>query len=290
MLNYILGGCCCIWCVLTGYAQPKRTMDVYLIGGQSNATGQGIFKNIPPDFFTDTAVHFFYGNGLQGVGKPMQWGPLSQASETNDKFGVELSLGTTLQQYYPNRQIGLIKYAFSGSNLYSQWAPGSHKADTNNYGAEFKKFVLTVDAALAQLKAKGIKPRLRGMVWIQGEADAREIAGSTNAEAYGKNLNHFIQRVREQWQVPNLPFLYAYVIPVPQQRFTGREEVRRGQQQVDRKSGNSLSVKNAFAIPTDDLQLRADDINTPFPDDKVHFGTLGVWELGKRFAKQLKRK
>ena len=288
MAKYFLGLCSCLMVVFLGWAQPKRVMDVYLIGGQSNATGQGIFKNIPPDFFIDTAVRFFYGNGLQGTGKPMQWGPLCQASETNDKFGVELSMGTKLHEYYPKRQIGLIKYALSGSNLYSQWAPGSHTADTINYGAEFKKFVQTVDAALEQLKAKGIRPRLKGMVWIQGEADARDIAGGTHAEAYGKNLKHFIQRVREQWKVPDLPFLYAYVIPVPLQRFTGREEVRRGQQQVDQQSGHPLSVKNAFAIATDDLQLRADDKNTPFPDDKVHFGTLGVWELGKRFAQKLK--
>ena len=52
----------------------KKPIDLYLIGGQSNATGQGYMANIPEDFTIDTTVLFFYSEGLGGGGKSMQWG------------------------------------------------------------------------------------------------------------------------------------------------------------------------------------------------------------------------
>jgi hypothetical protein len=91
-------------------AQTKP-IDVYLIGGQSNATGQGYMVNIPEDFSINTAVLFFYSDGLGGGGVSMQWGPLCQASESPDKFGVELSMGSALKKQYPDHAIALIKHA-----------------------------------------------------------------------------------------------------------------------------------------------------------------------------------
>ena len=40
-------------------------------------------------------------------------------------------------------------------------------------------------------------------------------------------------------------------------------------------------------IETDDLPLRCDEPNSPYPDDKVHFNTFGILELGKRFAEKI---
>ena len=74
---------------------------------------------------------------------------------------------------------------------------------------------------------------------------------------------------------------------VPLERFTGREEVREAQKNVDRESGHKLAVKGAFVIETDDLPLRCDEPDSPYPNDKVHFNTFGILELGKRFANKI---
>jgi lysophospholipase L1-like esterase len=74
------------------------------------------------------------------------------------------------------------------------------------------------------------------------------------------------------------------VIPVPLPRFTGREEVRQAQHDIDQHSGHSLALKGAFVVETDDLPLRCDEPNSPLPDDKVHFNTKGMLELGRRYA------
>ncbi len=269
------------------YSQKKKEIDVYLIGGQSNATGQGYMKNIPPDFEIDKSVKFFYSQYLGGGGNAMEWGPLCQASETPDKFGVELSMGTTLKQLSPDREIVLIKHALSGSNLYEQWNPGKNKNDTANFGPEFRKFIHTVETGIRELEALGYKPKIKAMVWQQGEADARDIAGIENNRNYGENLNHFIKRIRKQLNAPKMLFVYGYVIPVPLERFTGREEVREAQRNVDQNSGHKLAVKGAFVVETDDLPLRCDEPNSPYPNDKIHFNTFGILELGKRFANKI---
>ncbi len=278
-----------VFSVLVSCSQENKQIDVYLIGGQSNATGQGYMKNIPPDFEIDKSVHFFYSSELGGGGKAMEWGPLCQASETPDKFGVELSLGTKLKHLKPEREIALIKHGLSGSNLYYQWAPGKHKNDTESFGPEFKKFIYTVEVGLKELEAKGFDPRIKAMIWIQGEADARDIAGLENSRNYGTNLNHFIKRVREQLNVPKMLFVYAYVIPIPLDRFTGREEVREAQRNVDQNSGHNLALDRAFVVETDDLPLRFDEPNSPYPDDKVHFNTFGLLKLGERFANKINK-
>lgn len=265
----------------------KKPIDVYLIGGQSNATGQGYMVNIPEDFTIDTAVMFFYSDGLGGGGVAMQWGPLCQASETLDKFGVELSMGSVLKNQYPNHDIALIKHALSGSNLYSQWNPGNNNNDELNFGPEYREFIQTVEEAINGLRACSYEPTIRGMVWQQGEGDARDIAGIENSNNYGENLRHFILRVREQFNSPDMLFVYGYVIPVPLERFTGREEVRTSQKNVDQGSGHPMAVKGAFVVETDDLPLRCDEPNSPYPNDSVHFNTYGIIELGNRFARKI---
>lgn len=269
------------------HSQKKKEIDVYLIGGQSNATGQGYMKNIPPGFEIDKSVKFFYSQYLGGGGTAMEWGPLCQASETPDKFGVELSMGTILKQLYPDKEIALIKHAWSGSNLYAQWNPGKNKKDTTNVGSEFRKFIHTVETGLKELEAKGYKPKIKAMVWQQGEADARDIAGKENNKNYGENLNHFIKRIRKQLNVSKMLFVYGYVNAVPLERFTGREEVREAQKKLDQNSGHKLAVKGAFVVETDDLPLRCDEPDSPYPDDKIHFNTFGILELGKRFANKI---
>jgi len=278
-----------IFAVLISYSQKKKEIDIYLIGGQSNATGQGYMKNIPNEFEIDKSVLFFYSRHLGGGGTAMEWGPLCQASETPDKFGVELSMGTRLKQLYPDRKIALIKHALSGSNLYEQWTPGKNINDTENFGPEYIKFIQTVEAGLKELEVQGYEPKIKAMVWQQGEADARDIAGMDNSRNYGENLNHFIKRIRKQLNAPKMLFVYGFVIPVPLERFTGREEVLEAQKNIDQNSGHILALKGAFVVETDELPLRCDEPDSPYPDDKVHFNTFGILELGERFANKINK-
>lgn len=265
----------------------KKAIDVILMGGQSNASGQGYLKNIPGSFQADSTVLFFYSKWLKGQGAAEKWIPLSNASGSSDRFGAELSLGTELHQLNPDRKVAIIKHSLSGSNLYKQWNPGLNSTDLPNQGEEYRKFVQTVELGLKRLKEKGYEPTIRAMTWQQGEADARDIAGMEHSRNYGQNLHHFIHQVREQFNTPDMLFVYGYVIPIAQPRFTGRQEVRQAQFNISQHSGHELSVKGAILVQSDDLPMRCVEANVNYPTDKVHFNTEGNLELGKRYAEAI---
>lgn len=273
---------------LSAQGNSSQIIDVFLIGGQSNATGQGYVRNIPKSFEVDTTVMFYYSRYLNGGKGGDCWRPLCQASESKDKFGVELSLGTCLHKQYPNRNIALIKHALSGSNLYEQWNPGNRAGEAQ--GEEYAKFIRTVKEGLDKLKKEGYTPKLRAMVWQQGEADARDIAGMDKSRLYGKNLNNFIQQVRIDLDTEDLLFVYGSVMPMAASRFTGRDLVRDAQKEVAEGAGSSLSLPSAIWINADDLQMRRSDYMTPMPEDDVHLGTYGILELGRRFSQVIIRK
>ena len=251
-------------------AAAQRTVDVVLIGGQSNSTGQGVVANLPSRFAPDTAVRIFHSSYLKSGRAPRTWLPLCAAAESPDRFGPELGLGNKLRQLEPNRQWALVKHGLSGSNLHTQWNPTT--------GAEYRKFIETVQAALGSLRSQGFEPVVRAMVWQQGEADARFDAGEQNTAAYAANLKNFIAAVRCDLDAPKLVFVVGQVMPLAAERFTGRDAVRAAQKQVVEQTARTRWVA------CDDLQMRSTDYRSPAPEDDVHFGTFGQLTLGERYA------
>ncbi|OGV68239.1 MAG: hypothetical protein A3K19_12245 [Lentisphaerae bacterium RIFOXYB12_FULL_65_16] len=116
-------------------AAPPTPVDVYLIGGQSNATGQGYLANLPDGVIPDARVLLFHSGGhLHSGTEPNTWLPLRQASESPDRFGPELGFGNRLQELEPDRKLAIIKHACSGTSLFKDWAPGSDAADRVHFG------------------------------------------------------------------------------------------------------------------------------------------------------------
>jgi hypothetical protein len=288
-------------------------VEVYLIGGQSNATGQGYTKNLPPGFKINTDVRLYHSGAphLRGVEPADTWHALAPASESPDRFGVELTLGNRLAELRPGKKIAIIKHAHSGTNLHTQWNPGADANDRAHWGPQFVTFVETVEAALKALRDRGDEPVIMGMVWHQGESDSGGGRGAragadakagapaanapatpppapntTNAENYGKNLTHFIARVREQFHAPDMPFVYA-MITRPAAAGPGRDIVRQTLRDLDQNSGSPRAVRGAFVVQTDDLPRRKDDPGTPYPNDDEHVGTPGMLTEGTRMAEAL---
>lgn len=83
------------------------------------------------------------------TGPAEQLVPLSPASESPDRFGVELSLGTALQKN-SRKKWAIIKHARSGSNLFRQWNPG--KTSQDKQGEEYVKLIRTVRNGMEALK------------------------------------------------------------------------------------------------------------------------------------------
>jgi lysophospholipase L1-like esterase len=265
-------------------AKNKKIAEVYLIGGQSNATGQGYVANMTDTMHVNKSVLIFHSGKphLESGLPPYTWQPMHPASESSDRFGPELGFSSRIK-IDRNAQIAVIKHAHSGTNLYEEWNPGQSELDTAHWGVQFKEFVKTVDAGLDSLRKRGYEPIIKGMLWQQGEAEA--FSPDSISIRYGINLRHFIKRVRLQYRAP-MAFVYGYVCPPPL-TGAGIKTVREAEHDIDQNSGTALAVHNAFVVPTDDLSHRSKDRNTPYPNDELHFGTDGIWNLGVRMAERM---
>ena len=264
----------------------RPPIDVYLIAGQSNAAGQGQLSKLPSHASPDPRVRLFHSRAMKSQSPPLAWAPLRSASEAVDKFGPEISFGNRIRELTKDRPVGLIKHAMTSTELQLSWNPGLTPTDPINIGPQFKEFASTVEAGLKGLRDEGFEPTLRGMIWQQGETDASYEQFAWN---YCHNLSHFIARVREQFNAPNLVFVYGFILPPPNTQ-TYREIVRTAQGAIDQDSGSNWAVKNAFTVFTDDLLFLDPHSDPSKPKDTVHFGTFGTWELGRRMAETMARK
>jgi Carbohydrate esterase, sialic acid-specific acetylesterase len=143
--------------------EPARPIDVYLIGGQSNATGQEYMANLPGEFVPDPRVLLFHSGRphLNSGAEPNAWVPLRQASEAPDRFSPELGFGNRLQELMPDRRIALIKHAHSGTKFFSRRNPGRDASDREHFGPQFRISVDTVERGFGGLRDRGYYPTSR---------------------------------------------------------------------------------------------------------------------------------
>lgn len=164
-------------------------IDVFLVGGQSNALGRAdpstlptALKNPQPD------VPYYYSTSVG----------LTTLRPRATEFGPEITFGRAMADYYEARagQIAILKYAVGGTNLYSQWKAGGD-ATTTGDGPLYQDFQTTISAGMIalQMANPGMTLVLRGMIWMQGESDAIP-AQSANYEA---NLTAFISDIRKTY-------------------------------------------------------------------------------------------
>jgi len=252
------------------------TVDVFLLGGQSNAGGRGAVSELPDSSVVyNTEIMLFHSASMVSGQTAGSWTTLRPASNSAGYFGPEIGFGNRMAELYPGRQIAIIKHAVGATDLGSNWNPGADTRDTANFGPQFRIFVETVDSGIDSLIAQGYTPVIRGMLWQQGERDSRN---SSYGPAYDKNLSHFIGRVRAQFNALGLPFIYGQVLPVPLSGYNYRDQVRQGQFNIDEDSGHEYATDGARLVLADDL---------PMNSDNLHISAAGQFELGIRFADAL---
>jgi len=251
-------------------------LDVFILGGQSNAAGRGDMSELPDSsvFYNENIM--LYHSPNMNSGQPAgQWTTLRPASNTAGYFGPEIGFGDIMSELYPDRHLAIIKHAVGGTDLGANWNPGNYAGDTTHFGPQYAIFVETVNSGINSLIAQGYTPVIRGMLWQQGERDARD---GSFGPAYDRNLSHFIKRVRAEFSAPNLPFIYGQVLPVVLAGYDYRDQVRQGQFNVDEGSGHLNATDGARLVMADDL---------PMNSDNLHVSALGQIELGTRFAQAI---
>jgi Carbohydrate esterase, sialic acid-specific acetylesterase len=273
-------------------AEPKapKTVDVYLLGGQSNMQGVGKIADLPAEVKKEIP-HTFFWNGK--TFEPLVLGTTKISTRVTD-FGPEV--GFALGTATADRPVYLIKYHASGMPLHHGWhgdkwvggdpAPGrrtfypGEKADDANAGTLYAAMVKQFRAGVTHLNEQGHTPTVRGFVWMQGEADAKQ---KESATTYAASLSRLRKRLAEDMTTaPALPFVFGQVLPhePPAARFTHRKEIREQMAACDSASKKPEAMKNATMVSTDGF---------PLLPDTVHYDAAGQLKLGKAFAAAMKK-
>lgn len=285
-------------------------VDVYLLGGQSNMQGVADVRKIPSGLERVPGMFYYYGPTVCGAGAPNTLYDCVTPTGGGGKpgwFGPEVGFVNRMKELRPDVTIALIKYAKGGTSLIKDWNPGADTSDVGNWGPQFDGFVRTVTNGLAALRAAGYEPRIVGMLWQQGEQDAKNgwerrrnppvaIAGETAAAAqYQKNLTYFINRVREQFSEDigpdGLRIVLGTVLPYAppggdvEKRFTEREQIITAQLNIGKMVKDVETIRCDETITPTNAQI----IDGFRDTDEVHLSARGQLTLGRLMAEKMCR-
>ncbi len=264
-------------------AQEK--VDVYILSGQSNMAGSGN-KSQLPEAWKKTLPSVQYWDGKKFV----DFDPMALNLNGGQRFGPEVGFAGTMASLHPDQKIYVVKFALSGQPLHAgfhgaKWNgeepgpnrntfyPGTSPEDPN-MGNHYKRLRDQFHKALTALKESGKQPQLRGIAWMQGEADAKQEVSATK---YDQSIALLKSRIEEDCQSGPVPLAMGQVLPhIPwMERFTHRNEIRQAQEDADMRSGSERAILGVWNVPTDGMPLLA---------DTVHYDTTGQLMLGTSFA------
>ncbi len=162
-------------------AGKGQKIKVILLNGQSNAEGVSrvayLKKHVSEEDFKrytsgyeNVLINYFNYNGKSSSGGAFEHVSAGEGCEPDRSFyGPELGLADAISRRFPDETIYIIKYAWGGSNLHTQWLSPSSGGRT---GDLYQAFVNFTKACLEYLKKKNYDPEIYGMCWMQGESDA----------------------------------------------------------------------------------------------------------------------
>jgi hypothetical protein len=190
----------------------------------------------------------------------MVWRPAAHPLHLNQKscgFGLGLPFAKELRALAPDRAIGLIPCAWGGAAIEE-----IHRG-TPLFGNAVKRAKRAMEVG-----------RLRAVLWHQGESDARSRA---MADAHALRLRQFLADLREELDVPKLPFLIGDLAEFTEEMKRDRNPkaaefnaiVRAGLRQVATEDPHSSFVESKGLSGADD----------------VHFGRESLIEFGSRYAR-----
>ncbi|HEX5790151.1 MAG TPA: sialate O-acetylesterase [Luteolibacter sp.] len=245
---------------------------VFILSGQSNMSGGGhvVPEGLNFDPSVGDKVRIWDASDVWNKrGALGKWASLNELQAIKkemkmDMIGPEFGFAKAMSELYPADQIHLIKVAKGGTPI-NFWLP-----DENGKPNGHTQLLENLKNALAKIEGEY---EIKGMLWMQGESDAKQQA---DAEAYQKKLEQLIALMRKETGKPDLPFVIgrisSRILESKKFKMPFVKTVQSGQEAVTKTD------KHAYVVDTDDLSQR---------DDLVHFDQQGQLGLGKRFGEAM---
>ncbi|MEM1354120.1 MAG: sialate O-acetylesterase [Planctomycetota bacterium] len=226
---------------------------VFLLGGQSNMAGRGLASDLPTSPVNlqqaQTDVRFYEGGSLRDLAP-------------GTRFGPEITFGRQIADALPDENIVLIKYAVGGTSLDIDWDPST--------GPQYDAFTDTVTNGLDALIGQGDTYQIAGMLWTQGERDAR--TDRTTAQ-YQSDLTEFVAAIRGAYGA-DLPFFLSRL----SNRQRSASDAARWDAIRTAQTQFAAGDPDAYLIDTDDSAFSV--IN----GEIIHFDADGQMAIGQAFA------
>jgi hypothetical protein len=244
---------------ITKLPEGTEQLDLYLLMGQSNMKGRGIMPEEPARDPRIVMMHlkddswYLARHPLHLVGDPQTF-----AGHDNAGVGPGLAFAEALLAQNPKLAIGLVPCAVGGSPI-NLWQKGGRL-----YDEALRR------AGVALQTTAPVQARIRGVLWLQGEANANA-AGLAVHEA---KLLKLVDDLRADLSQPDLPFIACTIGEMGGASKTA-DKIAMNQLLLD------LPSKRAHTACVD-----ARDVKTHI-GDSVHFDTAAQTEIGKRFAAKL---
>ena len=281
--------------------ENKGTINVYLIGGQSNAVGYGEDTNS-----TLANSDARYTDGFDNV---LYYGAQERSGANVDVEFQKVKLGLGKSENCSGAEIGIasalgdtdsmnavIKCAWGATHIYPDsqydmsksqgtWTSPSYIEENNvdvsinpKIGRMYEWFVETVTTGITLLEEEGYTPVIKGMWWMQGEA---EMFSESMSSLYDELLTALIKDVREDVSKitcsdqSEMPFVFG--LPSWNDSVSGapayENAVRANMQTV----ANNADILNVSYVDCDNLTQH----------DNWHFDAASQKYLGEQFISQV---
>lgn len=241
-------------------------VPVYVLLGADNAEGDNIGSELLPSFpqYSGPQTGFKIWNHVGVAYETYEAGDNSAPESTTNAqhFGPEVSMLAGLQALNPTQpNIYLVKVAVFGSSMAPQ--AGASNEWFSSASELWTAATARITAAMGNVPL-GFTARLKGVFWVQGEADG----AVDKCEVHEDMLATMIDRLRATYNEPYLPFVMARLHnshPLSEPNKTYMVKVRQAQELVSRRHPYNV------LISTDSLSLKG---------DLIHFDVRGSINLG----------
>lgn len=166
------------------YSNQATTNIGVVLAGQSNAEGKAADSERPARLTTMTGVL-----AIQVWTASATFSQYGSSNDGGDDFGLDLSLLTSLAEYYKNGDVYMSKEAVAGSPVAAETGQQDWNLSTAELYPNLRDKSLDLQTALDALGTNIIF-----LVWVQGERDARAVGGGEPA-AYEANLNDVLDEL-----------------------------------------------------------------------------------------------
>jgi len=233
-----------------------QSLDLFLLTGQSNMKGRGLLPEIPKDA-TRVAMLHMRDDKWYAARHPLHLVGDSQTYQGagNEGVGPGLTFAESLLETKKDGGIGLIPCAVGGTAI-SLWQKGA------------KLYEEAVRCAkLATASTTKLQGKIRGVLWLQGEADSKE----ERVSQYSERLLKMIDDLRSDLKDDTLPFIACTILE-------GADRTK--------PSGKSKINEILLSLPKQrkgTVCVDARDL-TGHIGDNVHYDTASQEEMGRRFA------